>query len=59
MDCIDVGHDYFLIKFELQADLESVLRGGPWFVGSQFLAITQTLLHLVQPFPLWQYGLGF
>lgn len=41
MDCIDVGHDYFLIKFELQADLESVLRGGPWFVRSQFLAIRQ------------------
>ncbi|KAL0010528.1 hypothetical protein SO802_005636 [Lithocarpus litseifolius] len=41
MDCIDVGHDYFLIRFELQGDLESVLRGGPWIVGSQFLAIRQ------------------
>ena len=41
MDYIDVGHDYFLIRFELQADLELVLRGGPWFLGSQFLAIRQ------------------
>ena len=41
MDCIDVRHDYFLIRFELQANLETVLRGGPWFVGSQFLAIRQ------------------
>lgn len=39
IDCIDVGHDYFLIRFKLQADLESILKGGRWFVGSQFLAI--------------------
>lgn len=39
IDCIDVGHDYFLIRFKLQAYLESILKGGRWFVGSQFLAI--------------------
>lgn len=33
MDCIDIGNDFFLIKFELQSDLEVVLKGGPWFVG--------------------------
>jgi hypothetical protein len=41
MDCIDIGHDYFLIKFELQTDLDNVLKGGPWFVGPHFLAIRQ------------------
>ncbi|GMY07011.1 hypothetical protein FCV25MIE_02250 [Fagus crenata] len=41
MDCIDIGHDYYLIKFELQADLDNVLKGGPWFVGQHFLAIRQ------------------
>jgi hypothetical protein len=29
MDCIDIGHDYNLIKFERQADLDNVLKGGP------------------------------
>ena len=39
MDIIDLGNDFFLIKFELQTDLEVVLKGGLWFVGQQFLAI--------------------
>ena len=39
MDCIDIGNDFFLIKFELQSDLEVVLKEGPWFVGQHFLAI--------------------
>ena len=41
MDCIDIGHDCFLIKFELQLDLDNVLKGGLWFVGQHFLAIRQ------------------
>nr|POE83481.1 hypothetical protein CFP56_52333 [Quercus suber] len=30
---------FFLIKFELQSDLQVVLKGGPWYVGQHFLAI--------------------
>ena len=41
IDCVDIGHDFFLIKFELQIDLDEVLKKGPWFVGQQFLAIRQ------------------
>jgi hypothetical protein len=41
MDCIDIGHDYYLIKFELKADLDNVLKGGPWFMGQHFLVICQ------------------
>ncbi|XP_075658909.1 uncharacterized protein LOC142628753 [Castanea sativa] len=41
MDCVNVGHDFFLIKFELQSDLDEVINGGPWFVGQQFLSICQ------------------
>ena len=41
LDCIDLGHDFFLIKFDCQNDLENVLKGGPWFIGQQFLAIRQ------------------
>lgn len=33
MDCIDLGNDFFLIKFELHSNLEVVLKGDPWFVG--------------------------
>ena len=41
MDCIDLGSDYFLIKFDLEEDVDRVLKGGPWFIGQQFLAIRQ------------------
>ena len=41
MDCIDLGNDFFLIKFELHSDLEVVIKGGPWFAGKHFLAIRQ------------------
>ena len=41
MDCIDLGFDYFLIKFELREDVDNILKGGPWFIGKHFLAIRQ------------------
>ena len=37
MDCVDMGHDFFLIKFELQTNLDEVLKKGAWFVGQQIL----------------------
>ena len=39
MDCVNLGRDYFLIRFALKTDHDNVLRGGPWFVGGHFLAI--------------------
>ena len=41
MDCIDLDSDYFLIKFGLEEDVDRVLKGGPWFIGQQLLAIRQ------------------
>ena len=41
MDCIDLGFDFFLIKFELSEDVDYILKGGPWFIGQNFLAIRQ------------------
>ena len=41
MDCIDLGYDYYLVKFELAEDVDSILKGGPWFIGQQFLSIRQ------------------
>nr|POE48959.1 uncharacterized protein CFP56_49423 [Quercus suber] len=46
LDCIDLGHDYFLIKFDILQDLHKVLKGGPWFIGQQFLAIHQWELEI-------------
>ncbi|KAK9986765.1 hypothetical protein SO802_031716 [Lithocarpus litseifolius] len=39
MDCVNLGKDFFLIKFRSTEDYNKVLRGGPWFVGEHFLAI--------------------
>lgn len=41
MDYIDLGADYFLIKFDLEEDVDRVLKGGSWFIRQQFLAIRQ------------------
>ncbi|XP_030939939.1 uncharacterized protein LOC115964842 [Quercus lobata] len=41
MDCIDLGYDYFLVKFELDEDVDSILMGSPWFISQHFLAIRQ------------------
>ena len=29
MDCIDLGYDYYLVKFELVEDVDFILTGGP------------------------------
>ena len=39
MNCVDLGRDFFLIKFSNDDDYDKVLKGGPWFVGEHFLAI--------------------
>ena len=32
MVCVDLGNDFFLIKFQLKEDHAKVLREGPWFI---------------------------
>ena len=39
MDCVDLGNDFFLIKFQAKEDYSRVLREGPWFVGGHYLSI--------------------
>ncbi|XP_050242300.1 uncharacterized protein LOC126691288 [Quercus robur] len=39
LDCVDLGKDYFLIRFGLVEDYDNVIKGGPWFVGGHFLTI--------------------
>ena len=39
IDCVNLGRDFFLVRFSSSDDYDKVLRGGPWFVGEHFLAI--------------------
>ena len=39
MECVDLGRDFFLIRFSCKDDFDKVLKGGPWFIGGHFLAI--------------------
>nr|POE44756.1 hypothetical protein CFP56_75799 [Quercus suber] len=39
MDCVTLGKGFFLIRFSSSDDFDTVLRGGPWFLGEHFLAI--------------------
>ena len=36
---IDLGYDFFLVKFSLDLDFMSMLERGPWFVGEHYLFI--------------------
>nr|POE58810.1 hypothetical protein CFP56_49027 [Quercus suber] len=39
MDCVALGNDFFLIKFQNGEDHARVLKDGPWFVGGHYLSI--------------------
>uniref|UniRef100_A0A2N9FQ21 Reverse transcriptase domain-containing protein n=1 Tax=Fagus sylvatica TaxID=28930 RepID=A0A2N9FQ21_FAGSY len=39
MQMIDLGLDFFLIRFKLADDYWKVVNGGPWFVKQQFLSV--------------------
>uniref|UniRef100_A0A5K1FR12 CCHC-type domain-containing protein n=1 Tax=Nymphaea colorata TaxID=210225 RepID=A0A5K1FR12_9MAGN len=38
---VDLGIDYFLIKFEKMEDYKQVLDGGPWVIGGHYLTVRQ------------------
>jgi hypothetical protein len=39
MQCMDLGLDFFLVRFRLSEDYWHVVNDGPWFIRQQFLAI--------------------
>ena len=45
MDCVDLSHEFFLVRFFSKEDLDSVLEKGLWFIGDFFLS-----LRLWEPF---------
>lgn len=36
---IDLVNDYFVVKFDLEEDLNFVLTGGPWIIAGQYLVM--------------------
>lgn len=55
LDCVDLGRDFFLIRFNYSDDFDKVLKGGPWFIGGHILAIrpwNHTLKLLKLRYPL-------
>ena len=39
LDCVALGHGFFLVWLSLKEDYEAVLKNGPWFIGEHFLSI--------------------
>ena len=39
LDCIGLGHGFFLTRLSFKEDYENILRKGPWFIGGHFLSI--------------------
>ena len=39
LDCVDLGHGFFLTRFYLREDFKTILKRGPWFIGEHFLSI--------------------
>ncbi|GMY19177.1 hypothetical protein FCV25MIE_14416 [Fagus crenata] len=39
MQIIDLGLDFFLVRFKLSDDYWNVVNGGPWFIKQQFLSV--------------------
>ena len=39
LDCVDLGHGFFLTRLSLGEDYENVLRKGLWFIKDHFISI--------------------
>ncbi|XP_050259212.1 uncharacterized protein LOC126704237 [Quercus robur] len=39
LDCVDLGQEFFLVRFSIKEDCKAVLRNDPWFIGENFLSI--------------------
>ena len=60
LDCVDLGHGFFLTRLSLGKDYENVLRKGPWFIREHFFLLdhgNQILSPPKQMYPPLQFGL--
>ncbi|XP_019240946.1 PREDICTED: uncharacterized protein LOC109220933 [Nicotiana attenuata] len=41
LQMIDLGEDYYIIKFKKRDNMEKAVQQGPWFINGHFLSITK------------------
>ena len=39
IDCVDLGKEFYTVRFSVKVDMDAVLKNGPWFIGGHFLSI--------------------
>ncbi|KAK6782534.1 hypothetical protein RDI58_020330 [Solanum bulbocastanum] len=39
IELIDLGHDYYIVKFYKEESLQITLQHGPWFINGYFLSV--------------------
>lgn len=39
-DILDVDNGYYMVKFDLQADKDMVMSGGPWMLFDHYLCVS-------------------
>nr|POE68641.1 hypothetical protein CFP56_70317 [Quercus suber] len=39
LDCVPLGHGFFLAQLSLKEDFEKVLKKGPWFISEHFISL--------------------
>ena len=39
IDCVDLGKEFYTVRFSVKGDMDAVLKNGPWFIGGHFLSI--------------------
>ena len=39
LDCVDLGKEFYSVRFSLKEDMDAFLKNGPWFIEGHFLSI--------------------
>lgn len=39
LDCVDLGNEFYLVRFSLKEDMDAILEKGSWFIGGHYLSI--------------------
>lgn len=47
MDIVDMGHGFFLVKFDVEGDRDKAIGSGPWMIFDHYLAVRHWELDFV------------
>lgn len=48
-DIMDIGHDFYMVKFEIEADRNKVIDGGPCMIFDHYLSVQQWSKDFLSP----------